>query len=297
MARTIIQIYDEMIAEKQINTALTDLQPNIESGQNLLNDLTSASKVAVWRLIFFTVAVAIWTHEKIFDLHKLEIEKRASELITGTLRWYSEQALAFQYGDILVWNNQLLKYEYSSGSTGQKIVARASTIEVVGANNQIRIKIAKLNNSGKLVPLSASEQNSFTTYINKIKFAGVNVAITNINPDQLKLSIRVDYNPLILTSTGELISTPGVYPVRDAINNYIANLPFDGVFNINAMIDKIQSADGVIDPVVLSCEAQTGSTPYVPISQNYTADAGYLEIDPSFPLDNTSVIIYNPILL
>jgi hypothetical protein len=297
MARTIIEIYDEMIAEKQLNTALTGLQPNIESGQNLLTELTTASKVAVWRLIFFTVAVAIWTHEKIFDLHKAEIEKRASELITGTLRWYSEQALAFQYGDILVWNDQLLKYEYPSGSTGQKIVARASTIEVAGANNQIRIKIAKLNNSGKLVPLSATEQNSFTTYINRVKFAGVNLSVTNINPDQLKLQIRIDYNPLILTSTGELISTPGVFPVRNAINNYIANLPFDGVFNVNAMIDKIQSADGVIDPVVISCQAQTGSAPYTTITQNYTADAGYLEIDPSFPLDNTSVIIYNPILI
>jgi len=297
MARTIIQIYDEMIAEKQLNATLTGLQPNIESGQNLLTDLTSASKVAIWRLIFFTVAVAIWTHEQIFDLHKLEIEKRASELITGTLRWYSEQALAFQYGDILVWNNNLLKYEYSSGSTGQKIIARASTIEVVGANNQIRIKIAKLNTAGKLVPLSGTEQNSFTAYINRVKFAGVNLAITNINPDQLKLSIRVYYNPLILTSTGELISTSGVFPVENAINTYIANLPFDGVFNINAMIDKIQSADGVIDPFVISCDAQTGSTPYIPITQNYTANAGYLEIDPSFPLDDISVIIYNPILL
>lgn len=294
MARTINQIYDEMIAEKQLNSALSGLQPNIDTAQTLLSDLTSASKVAIWRLIFFTIAVGIWTHEKIFDLHKQEIETRANELITGTLRWYRDTALKFQYGDILVWNAQFLRFEYPTGSTGAKIIARASAIETAGANNQVRIKVAKLNSSNILEPLSPSEETAFTTYMNRIKFAGTNLSVTNIQPDQLKLEINIFYDPLILTSTGELILTPGTFPVIDAVNNYIANLPFDGVFNINAFIDAMQKADGVIDPVLNSCQAHTGGNAYAPTGQNYISNAGYLEIDPAFPLTDPAVIIYTP---
>jgi hypothetical protein len=291
MARTIIEIYNEMIAEKETNANLSALQPAIDSGQTLLSDLTSASKVAIWRLIFFVVSVGIWTHEKIFDLHKLEIETRANEMIPGTLRWYRNEALKFQYGDALIWNDQTLKFTYPTGSTGTKLIAQASAIEPTGANNQVRLKVAKLV-SDNLVPLSSSEETAFTNYINQIKFAGTNVSVTNINADLLKLNIEIIYNPLILTPTGELISNPGVFPVRDAINNFIKFLPFDGVFNRNKFIDAIQSASGVIDPIINLIEAKTGALPYNPVSNNYVAGAGYLKIDPLFPLTDPAVVTY-----
>jgi hypothetical protein len=280
-----------MIAEKELNANLIGLQPNVESGQNLLTDLTSSSKVAIWRLIFFVVAVGIWSHEKIFDLHKAEIETRANEMIPGTLRWYRNEALKFQYGDALIWNNDLLKFQYPDGSTGAKIISQASAIEPIGSNNQVRIKVAKLV-SGDLVPLSSGEETAFNNYINQIKFAGTNVSVTNINADLLKLNIEIVYNPLILTPTGELISEPGLYPVRDAINNYIKFLPFDGVFNRNKFIDAMQSASGVVDPIINTIEAKTGALPYVPILNNYIAGAGYLKIDPTFPLSDPAVITY-----
>ncbi len=291
MARTIIEIYNEMIAEKETNANLSTLQPAIDSGQTLLTDLTTASKVAIWRLIFFVVAVGIWSHEKIFDLHKAEIETRANEMIPGTLRWYRDQALKFQYGDALIWDDETLKFAYPTGSTGAKLIAQASAIEPAGANNQVRIKVAKLV-SNDLVPLLPGEETAFSNYINQIKFAGTNVSVTNINADLLKLNIEIVYNPLILTPTGELISDPGIYPVRDAINNFIKFLPFDGVFNRNKFIDAIQSASGVVDPIINSIEAKTGALPYNPILNNYIAGAGYLKIDPLFPLTDPAVVTY-----
>ena len=69
MARQISEIYNELVLEKQNFTQLNALQPNIDSSQTLLNDLNTSSKVAVWRLIFFVVAVGIWSLENIFDIH------------------------------------------------------------------------------------------------------------------------------------------------------------------------------------------------------------------------------------
>lgn len=293
MARTINEIYNEMIAEKQSNAVLNDLQPNIDSGQKLLSDLTTSSKVAIWRLYFYVVAVCVWSHEKLFDEYSAEIEKRANELITGTLRWYTEQSKLFQYGDSLIWDQSTQKYKYPDGSTGEKIVSQASTIET---STQVRIKIAKNDGSGGLEPLSDTEETSFKTYINKIKFAGTNVQITNIESDKLRLKLNIFYNPLILTSTGESILNPGVFPVSDAIVQYIQFLPFDGKFNKTELIDAVQVVDGVIDPQLLISKARSGNKPLTNTGQNYTANAGYLEIDPGFPLDDPAVLVFKPVI-
>ena len=50
MARTIGEIYDLLVAEKNNQPTLAALQPAIDDEQTLLSDLTSASKVAIWRL-------------------------------------------------------------------------------------------------------------------------------------------------------------------------------------------------------------------------------------------------------
>lgn len=292
MARTITQIYNEIITEKETQSELSAIVPNPETASNLFADVTSNSKVAIWRLIFWVVAVSIWTHEKLFDEHAIEIEARANEIVTGTLRWYRDQALKFQYGDLLQWDDDLLKYNYLPGSTGLKVVKMASAIQV---SDQVRIKVAKDNGTGGLEPLTPTQQTSFTTYMNRIKFAGTNIQITNVNPDRLKLQLTINYDPLLLDSTGLLISDGTTFPVVDAINGYIQNLPFDGTFNLTNFIDAIQNAVGVVDPVLVSCEARTGASLFAPTGQNYIADAGYLIIDPSFPLDNVGVVNYVPV--
>lgn len=294
MSRTIKQIYDEIITEKETFSSLNALVPNPDTAQTFLTDLTSSSKVAFWRLMFWVLAVAIWSHEQIFEIHLAEVEARGDELITGTKRWYRNEVLNFQYGDALIWDSTRLKYGYATGSTGPKIVSNASVLEV-GA--QLRIKIAKDDGAGGLEPLDVTEETAFTTYINKIKFAGTNIAITNINADFLKIVLNIDYDPLTLSSTGELIATPGTFPVIDAVNDYITGLPFDGVFNLTKFIDSIQLSSGVVDAYLTSAQAKSGAGTYAPTGQNYTANAGYLQIDPAFPLTDPSIIIYTPVTI
>jgi len=75
----------------------------------------------------------------------------------------------------------------------------------------------------------------------------------------------------------------------------LKNIPFNGVFKINSLIDVIQAVQGVTDVTVGSIEAKYGALAYSPIVRTYTAQAGYIDIDPISPLSNT--LNYSPSIL
>ena len=228
------------------------------------------------------IAFGIWVHEVLFDKHKEEVEALIEDLIVGTVRWYQAQALLFQYGDSLQWIDE--RYQYPTIDPLAQIVKRAAVIEV---GPQVRIKIAKLDVSGLPEPLTAAELAAFVLYINRIKVAGTDIAVISRVADLLKVTADVYYDPLVLDATGQRLDTPGSYPVEDAINGYIQNLPFNGVFSLTELQDEIQKAVGVVDPRLTTVEAKYGATPYVSIDRVYTADAGHMVIDPLFPLNTT----------
>ena len=126
MARTIQQIFDEMIAEKETFTSLDDLVPNPDSSQTFLDDLTSASKVAIWRLMFWVVAFAIFVHEKLFDQHVIDIEARAKEIIPATTRFYVIESKKFQLGDSLIFDGEKFVFEDTTSSTASLVGSKSN---------------------------------------------------------------------------------------------------------------------------------------------------------------------------
>ena len=87
MARSIQDIQDEMIKAVQANEQLSEL--------------TSTSKVSVWRLMIFIVATAIWSIETLFDHLRDELNELVVAQKAHSLRWYRTKALAFQFGHSL----------------------------------------------------------------------------------------------------------------------------------------------------------------------------------------------------
>lgn len=273
MARSITEIYDSIIAEKQSMASLNALQPSIDSSQNLLSDLTSSSKVAIWRLWAFVTAVAINVFEIILDQHTAAIELRATQIPTGTAIWHHEQSLLFQFGDTLTWNG--LQFIYPVITPANQIVKLAS---VVDQGFQVRVKAAKLS-GGLPVPLLAPELSSFQGYWGQKRFAGTAMLITSSVGDDLKVDYFIKYDALILDATGALLSNPAIFPVEDSIELYIRNLPFDGVLSLMAMTDAIQQADGVLDVTLNDAQSKFGALPYSSINKEYLPDAGYLTLD------------------
>ena len=263
MARTIKQIQQQIIDEKNANPVLGPL-------------LTSTSMVAVWRLWTYITAVCHWTLESLFDAHKAEVNGIIATQKPHTLQWYVTMAKRFQFGDTLPDDSDT--YNPISTDSGVLIVEYAAAIELL---NTVRIKVAKVV-GGVLAPLSGGELAAFTAYMARVKDAGVQLLLTSGEPDNLKLQVAIYYDPLVLDASGERLDGTGTTPVKDAINTFLSDLPFNGLFILNRMIDAIEKVEGVTIGVVLSAEANYAATPYVPIMVEYIPDAGYLILDDTY---------------
>lgn len=288
MARTPEYWYDVIIAEKQTMASLNNLQPNVDTAQDLLADVTTSSKVARWRLWIWCVAVAIYAIDVLFDLLKLDLESIALESRYGTLPWYVKKSLDYQHGDALVLQN--LEWKYATENLTARVVKRASAQKGV---NLVLLKVAKLSGTVP-VPLSSAELIGYTSYIDQITHPGINVTIISAVSDELRLYLNVNYDPLVLTATGELLSTPGTFPVEDAIDNYLSDLnnEFNGEFENMIAIDKVQDAVGVVSAYHTNSTSRYGTNPFVAFSQKYLPNAGHMIIDPLTPLSTT--ITYTP---
>lgn len=269
MARTISEIQQQIIDTKNADTTLSAYA-------------WSDSKVAIWRLWTYVVAVCIWTLEQLFDYHKAEVVNIIATQKPHTLEWYVYKAKQFQYGVALPPDADV----YPSESTDPEvaIISYAAAVEL---SNLVRVKVAK-SAGGMLESLSVDELDAFSGYMNRVKDAGVRLQLTSGNPDNLQLVISVFYDPLVLSSSGERLDGASDTPVADAINSFLSSLPFNGEFVLNNLIAMLQKVEGVKIGYVASAQANYGATPYVPIAVKYVPDAGYMVLDETFFNDNVT---------
>lgn len=284
MAHSVQYWFDYMNAEKNTFTTLNGLQPAIDDTQTFLDDLDSTSKVARWRLIFWVVATCVYSFEVAVDLAIMIMESLAKKSRFGTIPWYVNEALLFQYGDTLVYVNN--EYQYPTINIANQIVKRAAVEE---NGNTINVKVATLV-GGVITPLSLGQKAAVEAYFDKKKPAGSDVVIISDPSDELRLFVKAYFDPQLLDNTGQLISNPGIYPLHDAINNFISNLNvsnFNGRLELCDLVDAMQKAIGITSAYVTSASARYGANPYVPFTERYQSNAGHLVIDNAFPLTST----------
>lgn len=287
MARTFSQIYGALIEAKESQLPLQELAPLNDSQQQLLSDLNSTSKVAVWRLLLYIVASAIYFHENLWDLFRIEIADKIANGTVGTARWYQQIVLQFQYGYSLIWDNTKLKYQYAQIDDAAKIVKHCAVVE--GANGILFIKVAKGSNT--LEKLSNPEIASLTQYVKSVRFAGTWYQVISGDGDILRVAINIQYDAIVDFNS----FAQNVYK---SIRDHVQNLPFNGVFRIINLIDSIQKVEGVVDVIVDSNSFQTKGQPlanYINIAYAHTPNFGYYRIDdtPGNRLEDT--IMFYPV--
>jgi hypothetical protein len=199
-------------------------------------------------------------------------------------------AKAFQYGITLPADSDVYAV-VPPPSPSVLIIANAAAVELT---NLVRIKAAKLS-AGVLTALSGSELTAFTAYMQRIKDAGVRLQCTSGTPDNLQLQLAVFYDPLVLDNTGARLDGTSSMPVKDAINAFLDNLPFNGLFVLNNLIAAIQAIDGVRIGEIIAAQANYGATPYVIIAYEYTPDAGYMILDNSYFDAHVTYTAHGPI--
>ena len=269
MARTIQEIQTLILQAKAQEPAL--------------NELNSTSKVAIWRLWVYIIAVAIWSLEKLFDQHRTDIDKRLAELKPHTARWYRSKALAFQYGfDLLPdsdkFNNQGHTEEAIEAS---KIVKYSAVIE---SKNEGRLIVKIATEQGEqLQPITDAQKQAFEAYLQEIKDAGVRLSVVNYQPDILHLQMKIIYDPLVLDSNGQSI-LHATKPVEETIKSYLKRLPFNGELVLAHLIDALQQAEGVKIPHLVLAQSKNitiggGYGAFETIEISKIPTAGYFTID------------------
>ena len=256
---------------------------NAKEREDALNGLNSNSRVAIWRLWVYIISVAIWSLEKLFDLHRTDIDKRLTELKPHTARWYRSKALAFQYGYYLAhdsdkYNNQWLTDEQIEAS---KIIKYSAVVESKNEGRLI-VKIAG-EHGDTLQPITDAQRQSFEAYLQEIKDAGVRLSVVNYQPDVLHLQMKIIYDPLVLDSNGQSIAK-ATKPVEETIISYLKRLPFNGELVLAHLIDALQQAEGVKIPHLVLAQSKNitsggGYGAFETIEISKIPTAGYFTID------------------
>lgn len=267
MARTIKEIENEILAAKEADS-------NLDS-------LTSTSKTAIWRLWVYIIAFAIWVHESLWDVFKKEAEATILASHPHNFRWYRDVSLRFRDGKSLYWDGAAFSWPALVGSEtleDLEIVKQAAVVESPG---KLIIKVAK-EDSGSLTKLSDPEKTRFTTYINSIKDAGNTIEVISEDPDDVKITATIYCDPLLIDlSDGSLVADSGVKPVEDAINAYLNSdeLNFNGELRRTHLIDAMQNATGVNDPILTSLQTRYAAEPFAEIEEGVVPYSGYFAVD------------------
>lgn len=285
MARSIEEIYDQMITEKETKATLSGLLP-VGSGntyQDLLNDITSLSKVGNWRLWIYIHAFGTFVLETLFDQFKADVEILKSQSIYGTEDWWIDRMFDFQFGDplVIIDVDGVSTLGYDPVNTANQIIKAAAISSAAGVST---IKVAK-EVTGELVALDTGEITAVLSYKDKIQPAGVKVSVISLNSDLIKTFADIYFNAVY--DQAEIMTN-----VEAAINDYYKNIEFGGIVNVNKLIDAVQAVEGINDMQITDLQAKAAGGTYQVIDREYLTSAGYIKTDPAFGLDLATTLTY-----
>lgn len=229
------------------------------------------SKVSLESIIFYTVAVAIWGLETLFDIFKSEVDEKISKAIVASVPWYYKIAREYQHGDDMVFDDTTKQYVYPVVNNDKRVVKYAA----VRDKGTSVVILASGETGGIPSALSSDVLTAFKRYLNKRKPAGVLISVRSMNPDTVLINATVVINPMLLNPDGSLIDG-GSFPVEVAVEGYLRDIVYGGTFNKTKLVDAIQGAAGVEDVILEACRAKTSSASgFVDITgNNYVAESG-----------------------
>ena len=230
----------------------------------------SFSSVSLENILFYIVAACCHVLEVFFDTHKSEVDTKISRAVVASVPWYHKLALQFQYGDSLVFDDTTQQFVYAAQDTKKQVV---KYVAVRDRGTSIQMLVAGEKDS-RPEPLSDDVLTAFKNYMNRVKIAGVVLAIRSLPSDTVSIAATIYVDPLSIDRNGTRISD-GSKPVETAIENYLKSILYGGTFNKTKLVDAIQGVEGVTDVELFSCTYSTDGKSFKVISgNNYTAEGG-----------------------
>lgn len=237
MARTIAEIKKEMTDAFMADETLRQ-KYGFDPTRSFAEQF---SKVSLESILFYIVAASEWVLETMFDKHQKEvgdvIGKRAH-----TLAWYREKALAFQMGRDLSDETA----EYDNTGVPEDVIAQERIVTKCSSNAEDAvfptISIKAVTASGKM---TANQLTAFRSYMEEIADAGVHVNCLSLDPDILGLRMTIWYDKLLMNAEGTLYNEEKENAVWGYINDYLAQLPFNGALYPRMLEAYLMQCPGV----------------------------------------------------
>lgn len=234
MARTITEIKDDITAEFMRNEAAAK-RYGFTVGESFS---AYFGNLSVESILFYVFAVAAWTLEKLFDSYRVEVDSRIDEIIPHRPKWYRDKVLDFMKDHVLIPETD----RYDTTGMSEDAIAAAKVVKHAVASESedaslLTIKVAG-EEGGRRCKLDTETERQLAAYIAEIKDAGVRPALVNADPDRFNCEVDIYYDPMLVAQTVETAC-------REAIREYIENLPFNGEYTNMALVDELQKVEGV----------------------------------------------------
>ena len=228
MSRTIKEIYNEAIAERNRRLELTEF--------------ASDSKMSVMNGILWVVAAVIYSFESLLDVFAVDISEAINGRINGTPAYYANALLQYQQGDELTVREDGLAFGYANIDETKRIVTQVSYMESTDDRNldsKLIMKVAT-GAKGSLSAIPPKELAPINAYINKLKFAGTRVEVISTKGDVLIPRLTVFHDGAVPESE--------VYDsIEEQLNAYMMDIDFDAAVYVSRLTDAIRRAKHVTD--------------------------------------------------
>lgn len=241
------------------------------------------SSAEFFAMLMHLYATEVHEIEKIVDIVNTQLIDQIAATRPGTADWYGQQALKFQYGQVLQVLNGVIGY--ATDVPAARLVKYVSVEDAVDGSNvpipgQILIKCAGAAADGTPTALITPVRNGFEDYMKAVRFAGTWLEVRSAAPDTVHVKAAVYYRPQAGIENVKAA-------VKAAITNYLRAIPFDGWYHETKLVDAIQAIAGVSD-VVINDVIITDAVPNPPVSRprRHRFYAGFAVPDPAFPIDS-----------
>jgi hypothetical protein len=225
-----------------INEIIAEMD-NAQATEPALSNLNSTSNTAIYTVFKRVIAAGIVQLSRLWDTAKKELNTIAASQIVGTKNWYVNLVLTMPGA----------------------VATKANCIEL---GEKVLIKVAKITGTST-AQLTPVELTNVRTYVNSKKVVGTDVDVISQTADLCKFVLSVQY--VGVQSTIEAA-------VKQAIKDYLANLPFDAVLTKGLLIDALLNVAGVVDAFVDVLEVDYGLGYALIQGNTATPDAGYFEV-------------------
>lgn len=228
MSRTIKEIYDEAVAERNRRLELAEF--------------ASDSKMSVMNGILWIVAAAIYSFESLLDVFAVDISEAINGRINGTPAYYANALLQYQQGDELTVREDGLAFGYANIDETKRIITQVSYVESTDDRNldsKLILKVAT-GTKGNLSAIPPKELAPINAYIGKLKFAGTHVEVISTKGDVLIPRLTVFHDGAVPES--ELYDS-----IEEQLNAYMTDVDFDAAVYVSRLTDAIRQAKHVTD--------------------------------------------------